>query len=78
MQETNSRKLSKTKKILLWVTLSCLFLYVGGSLLLLMSVVGPPDWVIRRMGGKNLMYLRNPGPGDPTKFDANGNPVYDK
>jgi hypothetical protein len=45
-------------------------------LLLLMSVAGPPDWVIRRMGGKYLMYLHNPGPGDPTEFDADGNPVY--
>lgn len=76
MQETQPRKMSNAKKILLWIGLSCLFLYIAGSLLLLKSVIGPSDDAIRRMGGKNLIYLRNPKPGDPTEFDSQGNPIY--
>lgn len=68
--------MSKTKKILLWIILSCLFFYLVIVLLLLRSVVGPSDDEIRKMGGKNLRYLRNPKPGDPTEFDSQGNPIY--
>lgn len=70
--------MSKTRKVLLWITLACVLLYLLLSAIAYIAVAGPPDWVLRRMGGKYLMYLRNPGPGDPTEFDANGNPIYKK
>lgn len=70
--------MSKAKKILLWIGLSCVFLYIIASVVAYMAIAGPPDWVLRRMGGRYLMYLHNPGPGDPKEFDANGNPVYKK
>jgi hypothetical protein len=72
----NQLKLKKAAMVIWWVILLCVLFYAGFSLALGISIGGPPDWLIRRMGGKELMYLHNPGPGDPAEFDEKGNPIY--